>query len=232
VRNPTTVGRRGLRLALATTGVLLAAACAGDGIDAVPAAGQAPATQSAAPAERPDVPSWDLAAANAQAWTGTATYDLRSRDGAQATVTVTRAADKVRVDVATDGLTSSVLSADAGWVACAVDDRTTCLTVAAPGAELPAAWDPGVGRLVATVVPELATRERGLYTDGYLVAGGGVAAAACAEVVAPDTGRYCVTDDGLLRRAKFTGGTLTLTDADTAVDAARFTPPANPTPLA
>jgi hypothetical protein len=81
------------------------------------------------------------------------------------------------------------------------------------------------------VVPGLKDRTTGMFSDGYLVAGAGLPAAACVEVVAPDTGRYCVTEAGLLRRAKFAGGTLVLTSATTDVDASLFTPPVAATPL-
>jgi hypothetical protein len=123
------------------------------------------------------------------------------------------------------------MSADAGWVACAKTDRTTCVLAAAKGKPVPAAFDPGVGRLFTTALPQLATRTSGLYPSGYLVASGDVPAAACVEVVAPDTGRYCVTEQGVLRRAKFPGGTLDLVSVSAAVDAARFAPPVTPTPL-
>jgi len=242
----------GAVVALAAAGLLLSG-CAGDGIDAVPAAAQLPATaapdavpSAAEPTEAEpttstpagatptsSAPRTAVALSAARTWSGTATYDLRARGGATGTVTVTRSGDRVRVDVATGGTTSSVMTADAGWVACLQGDEPTCVTVAAPGAALPAAWDPGVGGLLTSVVPGLGERERGFYPDGYLVAGAAGDAAACFEVVAPDTGRYCVTEAGLLRRAKFTGGTLSLTAAEptAAVDPARFRPPVAPTTI-
>jgi hypothetical protein len=194
-------------------------------IDAEPVAVQSPVADAAA------TPDLAKALSNAKVWTGTATYSLRARSGERATVTVTRDGSRVRVDVAAGGLTSSVMTADAGWVACAASNRTTCVLVAAAGAALPAAWDPGVGRLLTDVVPGLADRAGGIYASGYMVAGAGLGAAACAEVIAPDTGRYCVSEEGLLRRAELTGGTLALTSHTGDADADRFTPPSKPTPL-
>lgn len=217
---------------LALAAAALLAGCGQQGVRAVVAAAERPveATASPSPTYSADpVPQLAVALPAAASWSGTATYALRARGGTTAEVTVTRAADKVRVDVATGGTTSSLMTADAGWVACA--QAETCVTVAPPGAALPDAWDPGVGRLLTTVVPSLAQRDRGIYADGYLVAGSGLPAAACVEVIAPDSGRYCVTEDGLLRRAKFTGGTLTLTAANPTADPARFAPPVAPTPL-
>jgi hypothetical protein len=235
---------RRVALAAAAATALLAGCgtSAARDIDAVPAAAQrtfATAAPTAAAAERSSQPDDGASAGpdaataldRAASWAGTATYALRATSGTTATVTVTRSTSRVRVDVATGKQTSSLMSADAGWVACASTDRTTCVLVAAAGKPVPAAFDPGVGRLFTTALPQLATRASGLYPSGYLVASGDVPAAACVEVVAPDTGRYCVTEQGVLRRAKFPGGTLDLVSVSNAVDAARLVPPVTPTPL-
>jgi hypothetical protein len=229
-------------LAAAAAAVLLAGCgAAASRIDAVPAAAQrtfaspeptAAATENTPPDDDTSAgPDAAAALDRAASWAGTATYTLRARAGTTATVTVTRSAARVRVDIAAGKQTSSLISADAGWVACAKTDRTSCVLAAAPGKPLPAAFDPGVGRLFTTALPQMATRATGLYPSGYLVASGDVPAAACVESVAPDTGRYCLTPDGVLRRAKFPGGTLELVSASDEVDAARFAPPVTPTPL-
>lgn len=234
---------RRVALAAAAASVLLAGCgtSAARDIDAVPAAAQrtfatAPATAAAAERDQPDDgtsagPDAATALDRAASWAGAATYTLRARTGTTATVTVTRSAARVRVDVTAGKQTSSLISADAGWVACAKTDRTTCVLAAPKGKALPAAFDPGVGRLFTTALPQMATRASGLYPSGYLVASGDVPAAACVEVVGPDTGRYCVTEGGVLRRAKFPGGTLDLVSVTDDVDAARFAPPVTPTPL-
>lgn len=214
----------------------LAGACSTAGADVVRATPQAAETATPAAPERavpppPEPPRLGEALSASREWTGTAAYELRARGGLTGQVTVTRAGDRLRVDVAVKGMTTSLMTAEQGWVACAQGEKPTCVTVAGPGEELPAAWDPGVGRIITSVVPGLAARDRGTYGDGYVVASGDLPAAACVEVVGPDTGRYCVAESGVLRRAKFTGGTLSLLSQSEAADAARFVPAVAPTPL-
>lgn len=244
--------RAGLGVAV-TAALLTGCGAAGSdragGLDAVPAAAtstpDAAPTTTAASAAAPSPPDWRAALRAAADWTGTAHYDVRARDGRRATAAVARDGERIRVDVVTDGLVSTVLTTDTGWVACAGSGEDagdaedwTCLTVADAGADLPAAWDPGVGRLVAQTVPGLAARDTGIWGDGW-IAGGSAAdpadpadeTAPCVEVVGEATGRYCVTESGLLRRAKFTGGVLALVSSTSTVDDGAFVPPAEPVDL-
>lgn len=214
----------------------LAVACSPAGAEVVrdtPQAADAATREAPEPTTppTPEPPRLGVALTASRDWSGTAAYELRARGGPTGRVTVTRADDLLRVDVAVKGMTTSLMTAEQGWVACAQGEKPTCVTVAGPGEELPAAWDPGVGRIVSSVVPGLAARDRGTYGDGYVVASGDLPAAACVEVVGPDTGRYCVAESGVLRRAKFTGGTLSLLAQSDAADPARFVPAVAPTPL-
>lgn len=247
--------RAGLGVAV-TAALLTGCGAAGSdgagGLDAVPAAAtstpDAATTTTAAPTAAPGPPDWRAALRAATDWSGTAHYDVRARDGRRATATVARDGERLRVDVVTDGLVSTVLTTDTGWVACAGSGEDagdakdwTCVTVADAGTDLPAAWDPGVGRLVTQTVPGLATRDTGIWADGW-IAGGATAdpadpadpangTAPCVEVVGEATGRYCVTESGLLRRAKFTGGVLSLVSSTSTVDDGTFVPPAEPVDL-
>lgn len=172
---------------------------------------------------------------SAATWEGRATYRLQHETG-QAEVTVSRLAGSVRVDVAAGGATSSLIGTDSGTVACQVTDRTSCLLVAAPGAPVPPAFDTGLGELLFTTVPGLADLSLGVSDDGWTGAGTDgagqpVAAAACAAVVSRDV-QYCVTEAGLVRRAVFAAGTLTLVSSVPDVDPAVFTAPVPAVPLA
>lgn len=201
-------------------------------------AGSAPTGSPTTTAPRPG-PDLREALEAARDWSGTAVYRLEPRDDApDASVTVVRSADRVRVDVAVGALTSTLMPAKQGWVACASTegsnekDRTTCVLAAGPDAELPAAFDPGVGRLMSSVVPGLSDRTAGRRDGGRLAARGDVAAAACVDVPGgKDGGEYCVTEDGVLRRASFPNGVLVLTSASAEVDPGAFTPPVEPTTL-
>lgn len=171
-------------------------------------------------------------------WTGTATYQLfTSAPVAAATVVVVRSGDLTRVDVVTGTgaatATASLLRTGAGWVACSTAGTSECLLVAAPGALLPAAFDPGVGALLTSALPAMAGLPTGVAVTRSLDPGTDLAGAQCAAVTTgPVPGEYCLTDAGLLRRAVFGGGKLNLTAATSAVDPAALVPPATPVPLA
>lgn len=250
-----TATRRGNALACLTLTALVLTGCQGSSdqaIEATPVAAEvgdaAPApspasspTPTGEPKGAPAQPGPDLRTAlqAARDWSGTAVYRLEPRDDApDARVTVVRTADRVRVDVAVGGLTSTLMPAKEGWVACAATesakekDRTTCVLAANPDADLPAAFDPGVGHLMSSVVPGLSGRTDARRDGGRLVARSDVAAAACIDVRSgDDSGEYCVTGDGVLRRASFPSGVLTLTSASDKVDHTAFTPPVKPVTL-
>lgn len=180
-------------------------------------------------------PRMRVALRSAGAWQGRATYLLEHESG-RADVAVTRLAGKVRVDVTTEGATSSLITTDAGTVACQTSERTTCVLVAAPGAPIPDAFDTGLSGLLFTRIPVLADLTIGIGDGGWLpeetdANGQPVAAGACARVVSPPS-RYCVTEAGLLRRATMAAGTLTLVAAVPDVDPAAFTAPVPAVPLA
>lgn len=238
------------------TGVALGAVGAGmvltgtaalvvDGAAPSRAAGQAaPAAAPSASAEQPAEEAAEgtplagirAALAAAPAWTGTATYRVSAPSGAEATVTLVRAGDRTRVDVRTGGSTASLVQADAGWVACAtVPDAATpteCVLVAPAGEAPPAAFDPGIGTLVTTTLPDLAKRQDGLTLTRELGAGTGLDPARCvAAAGGTAAGEYCLTDGGLLRRAEVDGGRLDLVWTTGAVHPGAFAAPAAPVPL-
>ena len=241
--------RRHVRPLLAVVAVGLLAACAvaeastgaPDDLATVAATPtETPAAEPTPPLPQPSLhvgPRLDVALRSAAAWDGKATYQLVHQAG-RADVTVTRLGDKVRVDVASGGGTSTLMTADVGAVACQATDRTTCVLAAPPGAPLPPAFDTGLGGLLFTSLPALTQPGSGLTDGGWLAAGRDaagqeLAAAACADVVAPKhVDQYCVTEAGLLVRARLEAGTLTLVTSSPDVDPAVFAPPVPAVPLA
>lgn len=195
-------------------------------------------TGGPATAPPPVVPRPRVALRSAAGWTGTATYSLRAGTESS-TVTLTRDASSSRLDVATAAGTSSLIGTPGSWVACQTTDRSSCLLVAGAGAELPDAYDPGLARLVLIALPTLADAD-GLTDLGWLPDSVVTQAAACVGTSDVDpaafpvelTGVYCVTERGLLRQATTPSGLLSLAGVSADVDAAAFTPPATPVPLA
>lgn len=184
------------------------------------------------------VPRPRVALRSAAGWTGTATYALRAGTESS-TVTLARDATSSRLDVTTAAGTSSLIGTPDSWVACQTTDRSSCLLVAGAGAELPAAYDPGLARLVLTALPTLADVD-GLTDLGWLPDSAVTQAAACVGTSGVDpaafpvelAGVYCVTERGLLRQATTPSGLLSLVGVSADVDPTVFTPPATPVPLA
>jgi len=198
----------------------------------------APAVPAAAPA--PVMPVSDVRAGMAAAatWNGSATYRVFTDDGASATVVLARSGDRSRVDVTTpDGATASLLRADAGWVACTTAGTSECLLVAPRDGAVPPAFDTGIAALLTTTLPSLADLPSGVAVTDELPVARALAPAQCAAVdpaASPaGAGEYCLTNAGLLRRARFAGGRMNLVEATTDRPAdAVFAPPAPPVPLA
>ncbi|HZI98461.1 MAG TPA: hypothetical protein VFD41_13130 [Actinomycetales bacterium] len=238
-------------LALAAVGVLTACAVAEASTEASTGAPAALVTENVVvPAVQPEPeptpsvvhtehvgPRMNVALRSAAGWEGKATYTLAHEAGA-ADVTVTRSAGTWRVDIVAGTATSSLISTDAGTVACVKTAKTTCVLAAAKGAALPPAFDAGIATMMFTTVPNLAKPGAAVVEGGWLSPGRDAAdaeldAAACAEVVGPkNITQYCVTEAGLLVRAAFPGGTLQLVTSTPDVDPAVFTPPAAAVPLA
>jgi molybdopterin biosynthesis enzyme len=174
-----------------------------------------------------------------------ATYAVDREGGSEAeSVTVTRAQDRLRLEISTaDGVATSITTPD-GTVTCqdpAADDaRTTCIAAAGPGEAPPAALDPG---LRATFDTSLRTLAAGSPDGGPITvssttaedvpsAGGPVQ---CFRVEGSsesvDVGTYCFADSGILASAAFASGAITLTELTAAPDDSAFTPPVEPSPL-
>jgi hypothetical protein len=152
--------------------------------------------------------------------------------------------ERWRVDVEQGSTASRLLVGPDGSIACQVpgagksagapDGSTTCLLVASPERELPELFDPGIQRIFAATLPRLAGAGDVTVTATTSVpAAGSLAAAACYQVSGDDIdrGEYCLSDDGVLRRAAFATGTLDLTSYGDAPAAPAFAPPVTPTPL-
>ena len=148
----------------------------------------------------------------------------RVRDGA-----------RLRLDVRSGAATSTLIGNEQGWTACQSESGAACVLVAGPGAALPAAFDPGIGALVTTTLPALADRKTGMIeADGWPPARSGPRPwpRRPASRSSGSRARSSASRAGLLRRARFIAGTLTLTSVSAAVDAAAFTAPAPAVPLA
>jgi len=192
-----------------------------------------PTTPTPTPA---DERAADLAAAGLAA-EYTATYALQ-RAGAgdpAATVTIYKLGASYRVDVARGGATSMLMSTAEGPVSCQVrGSRRTCLRVAGPGERPPRLFDPGVQRLVTDVL-EAVSRGDDLTVEGAgtLTASDGRPPATCFRINGEgiDPGEYCLTEEGVPRRATFGSGTLELTELAPAPAQSVFRPPVRPTPL-
>jgi hypothetical protein len=110
----------------------------------------------------------------------------------------------------------------------------TCLLVAPKGTTLPKLFDPGLQRVFTTSLVTAATSNAlTVSSAGLLPATATLAAAQCFQVTGPgiDPGEYCLTDTGLVRRAQFPSGTLTMVSSTSAPGPAAFVAPAKPTPL-
>jgi hypothetical protein len=228
----------------ALVAVVLAGAVACSGGDAGTSSGTPSASASAASTSTPapTPPATALAALAALAAKGvaaelTATYALDSTDPKQpdATVTIYRRGSSYRVDLVRGAARSLLLTAREGLVSCQVEGaRRTCLLVAGPGKPPPKLFDPGLQRLFMTDLQAF-VRGSGLTVTeaGTLPAAGALPAARCFTVDGPgvDPGEYCLSDEGVLRRAQFPSGRLELTRLAGPPAPTVFVPPARPTLL-
>ncbi|MGN6244983.1 MAG: hypothetical protein ACTHQ3_15120 [Motilibacteraceae bacterium] len=243
VRPPRTASRASavLGAVAATAACAVVAGCAGSSEPASAPPATSPAqstvTSAATPAEAVDDAS--TRAARAIGSTSTARYSLTTTDGTTAQVVVARDGRKLRLDLVHGERTDSLLlTADGTAVSChaaAQPSRrlSTCLRLAGPGQPLPPLLDPGLERVVTASLTYLAAGVATARPASSLPAASALPAAQCYDVtgIGQDAGTYCLSVDGLLRRAVFPSGTLDLVSVGTPPAAATFAPPVRPTPL-
>ena len=229
---------------LALAALLLAlAACGGSSGEASTPASPDVSTTTAPPttesaAASPVAPASalaDLARRGAStAFTGTYALDSTDPKRPDGTVTIARLDTSYRVEITSGSSRAVLLTTAKGLVSCQLAEKKVCLLVAAPGKEPPPAFDPGVQRLVTSDLTALGSAG-GLTVQesGMLPASADLAEAQCYRVSGSgvDRGEYCLTQDGVLRKATFPSGTLTLTKLGAAPTRASFRPPVSPTPL-
>lgn len=218
------------------------AACSGgsdDGADGTPS----PAPSSAAPStsSAASSPGAEAAAAAGRAKAGlghaawSARYTLRPTSGAEARVVVALRGTDLKLELTRAGATSVLITTGTGSVSCQVAATTTCLKVAGPGQPVPELFDPGLQRVFTDDLTGLADGRGGPVAAAAPVAATGSLPAADCYAVAGDSGvdagTYCLSADGVVRRATFASGTLDLAALGAAPAATVFTPPASPQPL-
>lgn len=200
-----------------------------------------PGTPAAAPAPTPSATSATPAddagarAARAIGSTSTARYTLSATDGTTAQVVVARHGRELRLDlVHGSDADSLLLTADGAAVSCRTSGKApTCLRLAGPGQPLPPLLDPGLERVMTASLTYLAAGVATTRPTSSLPAAAQLPAAQCYDVtgIGQDAGTYCLSEDGLLRRAVFPSGTLDLVSLGPPPAAATFAPPVRPTPL-
>ena len=141
-----------------------------------------------------------------------------------------------RIDVDLNGTSSRLITTTAGAVSCQITPKKwSCLLVARPGSSLPRLFDPGLERIFTTTLKAVSSSSSAVTVtrNGILPASGDLPAAECFQVSGSgvDTGEYCLTADGLVRRAQFPTGTITLKTYTFAVPPTSFVPPTRATPL-
>lgn len=212
----------------------LAACSGGEGATPRRTTSTSPA-ESATPTPPEEVLSGLAAKGVAALFTGTYALDSIDPKQADATVTIYRLDSSYRVDVERLGATSILMTTKDGLVSCQVQGtRRTCLLVGDAAKPPPKLFDPGLQRLFTTDLAALANGEGITVTPaGVLPAAASIASATCFRVTGTgvDPGEYCLTEDGILRRAQFPSGRLELSAFSGPPAASAFTPPAKPTPL-
>jgi hypothetical protein len=219
-------------------GVLALTALVGCSAGSGSGANPSPTTQTTgSPSPTPPGVVFSTLAANATRTNFSGLYRLVSSDPKRAdgSVQVFRKGSSYRIDVNIGGTSSRLITTSAGLVSCQVTMKTrTCLLVAPKGTTLPRLFDPGLQRVFTTSLVTAATSNALTVTSaGVLPATATLAAAQCFKVAGPgiDPGEYCLTDTGLVRRAQFPSGTITMRLATATPPATVFVPPVRATPL-
>lgn len=214
----------------------------GEATTTTPTPTPTPATTTPSPTPTPLSPGAEAAAlAAAGPRSFDAEYRLAPLSGVRAALVRVRVTPRrYRVDVTHGGRTASLLSGRAGVVSCQTDSSgQTCLLVAKQGMRPPRLFDPGVQRLFVTAVPLLRDRRHGVTVEraGVWRAPRPYGPAQCFQVSGrlPDPGVYCFLEAGrwrgVLARAEFASGTLSLRHVDSRFPDSSFRPPVHPTPL-
>ena len=238
-RTVTVVGRV-LVTAARVAAPLIAAALALTGCSGGSSGGSAAPSGSPSPSDSATPAAQTLAAlaAKASLTDFAGTYALDSVDPAKpdGTARIYKKGALYRVDVTIGSTRSLLMTTSAGAVSCQVTrSKTSCLRVAKPGQPLPKLFDPGLQRIFTTTLQAFAQGADALTVaaNGTLPESGAMAVAQCFTVSGGDVdpGEYCLTDDGIVRRAQFPAGTITLQSYARAVLPVFFKPPVPPTPL-
>ncbi|MGN6332261.1 MAG: hypothetical protein ACTHOD_11510 [Motilibacteraceae bacterium] len=231
--------RSGAAVAAVLGAAAVLAGCAGASTPA-PAPTSSVTTSSVTPvAAAPAVDDASARAARAIGSTSLARYSLTATDGTAAQVVVARDGRTLRLDLVHGPRTDSLLlTADGTAVSCHLAGTPstagpTCLRLAGPGQPLPPLLDPGLERVMTASLTYLAAGVATARPTSALPAAAALPAAQCYDVsgIGQDAGTYCLSEDGLLRRAVFPSGTLDLVSVGAPPAAATFAPPVPPTPL-
>jgi hypothetical protein len=242
--SPRTLRPLSLGAPLAVVPLLVAAlAGCGSGSDSSPptTAASSPSPVVSSPTALASTPApqalGDLARRGvATSFSGTYALDSTDPKRPDATVTIARLDTSFRVEIASGDSRALLLTDRRGLVSCQLGgSKHTCLLVAKPGQEPPKVFDPGVQRLVTSDLAAFAAAATDLQVAAAdaLPAQGELPPAQCFTVAGKgvDNGEYCLTAEGLLRRAKFPSGTLTLTTVGAEPTSKDFDAPLTPKPL-
>lgn len=245
---PTGIRRLGALLAVGLAGALVVSGCT-ENADPSVAGSRGPTTTptSATPTPeetlniQPKAEVATLAASGPRAFDAVYRLVSRHKDTPDATVRVRVTPRRYRVDVMRPGQTASLLSGRVGLVSCHTDaSGQTCLLVGERGSRPPPLFDPGVQRIFVTTVPLLRGHHHGVQVSraGVWRASKRYGPAGCYRVTGRlhDPGVYCFLLRGrwrgLLARAQFSSGTLSLRHVDARFPSdTSFQPPVSPTPL-
>jgi hypothetical protein len=236
------VGRVARTAGLAATSLLAVAValagCSGGSSDGGSASSPSPSPSSPTPTTTPAAQTLAALAATAAKTSFSGIYALDSVDPKRpdGVARVYKRGPVYRVDVDVNGTSSRLITTRAGAVSCQVTrTKRACLLVAKPGKALPRLFDPGLQRVFTTTLASLAAGAGRLTVtaNGLLPASGALPAAQCFTVsgTGVDPGEYCLTDTGLVRRAQFPSGTITMKLATATPPPAVFVPPVRATPL-
>jgi len=232
----------------ALTAAALAAAVLGGCQDSAPPAASAtptPPTTSAAPSPTATTPVTAEAAARTlarqlQGRPLDITYRIKrsNPDQPAGLVRIQRVGQRYRVDVTRGSSTSSLRTAPRGLVSClrTPNDRS-CFLVAKPGDRPPALFNPGVQRIITSVMPALAKGSASVRRDGSWRARQDYGRATCFTVKGKniDDGRYCLLNDGRFAGTpvyvSYRSGRLVAISIDAHVAPGFIVSPVKPTPL-
>lgn len=178
------------------------------------------------------------AIARAAQYTGTYSADSSDNPPRASTIKAYRTPTSTRLDI-TEAVGRVVIQVDpTGTYSCNLPTGGTpsCLTLAGPGAPVPANVNPSGQALFTTTLDTLAQGvDLTVSAEAPRPAANGIPASSCfALIAAPDQvspGTYCFSAAGVLTRAQFRSNVLELISLTTAPLQSDFSLPASPSPL-